>query len=62
MIQRRHHNRIDSIKHSQGNQLKEHVEIERELVHYYKTLLSETQLEKRASIQKTMKHIPKLVS
>jgi hypothetical protein len=60
MIQRRHHNKIDSIKDNHGKLLKNHANIEKEIVHFFKYLLSEPQLDRRLASKKLLVTSPNL--
>jgi hypothetical protein len=61
MIHKRYINHITKLKHSHGNTLLDHADIEEELVTYYKELLSETPFDITPSICRIIQHIPTLI-
>jgi len=61
MIQHRHINRIYSLEDSCGQPIQTHSTIEKELVDYYKDLLSEPCQERSEAITKITRHIPALI-
>jgi hypothetical protein len=62
MIQRRHQNKIISLKYQQGNKLSNHQDIQSELLQYYKTLMQEPQLNRKDAIKNITQHIPKMIN
>jgi hypothetical protein len=62
MIQHRHHNQISTTRDNQCNKLTSHEVIAKELIHYYKILLSEPQQDRKETIQNITKNIPRLVT
>jgi hypothetical protein len=62
MMHRRHVNRITHLEDSQGNPVREHSQIETELINYYQHLLTETKEDRTIAIQRVTKHIPSLVT
>jgi hypothetical protein len=62
MIQQRHANRITHLKTTLGNKLTPHLDIEKELVSFFRNLLTEPQLDRSAAIDSITRHIPQLVT
>jgi hypothetical protein len=62
MMHRRHVNRITHLEDSQGNPVREHSQIEAELINYYQDLLTETKEDRTTAIQRVTRHIPSLVT
>jgi hypothetical protein len=62
MVHRCHINRITHLEDSQGNPIREHSQIEAELINYYQDLLTETREDKTTTIQRVTRHIPSLVT
>ena len=62
MVQRRHTNHITHLVSDQGLEIQQHTDIERELLSYYKNLLTEPPLDRSHVIDSILKHIPKEVA
>jgi hypothetical protein len=62
MVHRRYINRITQLEDAQGNPIREHNQIVEELTNYYKELLTETNVDRKATIEKITRHIPTLVT
>jgi hypothetical protein len=62
MLQRCHTNRITQIVLYQGLDIQKHTDIEKELLSYYKNLLSEPPIIRTQAIDSILKHIPKEVT
>jgi hypothetical protein len=62
MIQRRHINKITRLEDNQGQIIMDHKGIERELVRYFKEMLSELYLDRSLAIRKITQHIPPLIT
>lgn len=62
MINHKHHNRIFSLKDSQGNIVLQQEEMEKLLVDYFKGILTEPNISREEEIAKVCQHIPKKVT
>jgi hypothetical protein len=62
MLQRRHTNRITHLVSDQGLEIQKHADIEKELLSYYKNLLTEPPIDRTRAIDSILKHIPKEVT
>ena len=62
IIQRRHINKITRLEDNQGQIIMDHKGIERELVRYFKEMLSELYLDRSLAIRKITQHIPPLIT
>eukprot|EP00253_Pinus_taeda_P003198 PITA_03198 len=62
MLNHRHHNRIFSLKDSQGNRVTQQKEMEWLLVEHFKGILIEPNNNRTGEIEKVCQHIPKKVS
>jgi len=56
------HNRINALKKIDGTRVETHKDIEKELVSFYKYLLSENNISRDASINQVVNHIPSLIT
>ena len=61
-IQRRHHNRIFSLKDQNGNRLLKHEAMEKELVDHFKKMLTESNQNRQPAIDKIISHIPAVIT
>lgn len=61
-MEHKSHNRISTIKDSQGNQLNTHKDIEVVLVQHFQGIAEEHLLDRSQFISDFTKHIPKLVT
>jgi hypothetical protein len=62
MIQRRHQNKITSLRDNQGNKVNNHQDIQSELMQYYSSLMQEPQQHRNEAIKKITQHIPKILN
>jgi len=62
MLQRRQQNKITRINSQQGEKLQTKEEIEQELTHYYKDLLTEPRMDRSEATSKILQHIPTIIS
>jgi len=62
MIQRRHHNRIISLRDNQGNKVSNDQDIQLELLQYYRSLMQEPHPNRKEAIRKITEHIQKILN
>ena len=62
VMHRRHINRITHLEDDQGNPIREHQQIEEELLRYYQDLLKEPNIDRTEAIRRVTEHIPALVT
>jgi exonuclease III len=62
MIQRRQTNRITHLVSAQGTEIQQHEDMEKELLTYYQTLLTEPPTDRSQAIESILKNIPKEVT
>jgi exonuclease III len=62
MVQRRQSNRITHLISEQGTKIQQHADVEKELLTYYQSLLTEPPTDRSQAITSILKHIPKEVT
>jgi hypothetical protein len=62
MVQRRQTNHITHLVSDQGTKIQQHADIEKEMLSYYKNLLSEPPVDRSRAIDTILKNIPKEVT
>lgn len=62
MVQRRHRNRIFSIKNESGTRVTQHEDIEQVLSEHFKEILTEPNVDRRAAIEEICKEIPSRIT